>query len=268
MDDWAQVFSGMSTAAFLVASMAGLFCVRMDRSQGDGSKQERGTVPSTAHFNFVWRIGTAAGIAALIGSIIVRSVTASTSNGFALASVGDRATTIAAVTSLLALSQNWRSLVNSRHSSSAWGVWLIVAMVTGIGVLSWHANDSTAPVLLGCTVISAGVGLWSIGHHLDAQTADENGSLWPFLTAFSGLTATIVVIGAVNWWAWGTPAGMAVGEPSIREAFVVTLAVWLVGATVLVLYRRASRFSFGLSLVYAAALTGIALSVQWKLPFS
>jgi hypothetical protein len=268
MDNWAQVFSGISTMAFLAASIAGLFCSRIDRAQGGSSKLEQGTLPSIARINLAWRIGVAAGIAALFGSTVVRGATAPTSSGLAAASAGDRATIIAVVACLLGLGQNWRSLVSSGRLTSAWGMWLIVAVVTGIGVLSWPANENTAPVLVGGVLISAGMGLWSAGYQLDVLTQGESGGLWPFLIAFSGLTATIAIIGAANWWAWGTPAGVSVGEPNSRDAFVATLAVWLVGATVLVLYRQASRFSFVLSLVYSVALTGIALSVQWKLPFS
>lgn len=268
MDNLAQVFSGISTMAFLATSMTGLFRSRIDRAQGASSKSEQGTLPSITRINLVWRIGVAVGICTLFGSIVMRGATALTSSGLAAASVGDRATIIAVVTCLLGLGQNWRSLVSSGHCTSAWGIWLIVAVLTGIGILSWPENENTAPVLLGGTLISAGMGLWSAGHQLDILTEGDSGGLRPFLIAFSGLTATIAVIGAANWWAWGTPAAVSVGEPSSRDAFVATLAVWLVGAAVLVLYRQASRFSFVLSLVYAVALTGIALSVQWKLPFS
>jgi hypothetical protein len=268
MDNWAQVFSGISTMAFLAASIAVLFCSRIDRAQGASSTSEQDTLPSIIRISIVWRIAVAAGIAALCGSVVVRGATAPTSSGLATVNVGDRATIIAVVTCLLGLGQNWRSLVSSGHFTSAWAIWLIVAVVAGVGILSWPTNKNTAPLLLSGTLISAGMGLWSVGHQLDIAIEGESGGLWSFLVAFSGLTATIAMIGAANWWAWGTPAGASVGEPNTRDAFVAMLAVWLVGATVLVLYRQAGRFSFVLSLIYAVTLTGIALSVQWKLPFS
>ena len=264
MDNWAQVFSGIATVAFLVGSTAGLFCLRSDYAQD----QRSGAAGSTARFSLIWRIGTLVGIGALVASTSVRSATASTSGWLPLADVAGRATAIALVASLFGLSQDWRSLVRSGHRSPTWGVWFLVAVVTGIGILSWPENDTSASLLLGCTIMTAGVGLWSIGHNLDVLVAGQKARSWPFLVAFAGLTATIVGVGAVNWWVWGTPAGLAVGNPSTRDAFVAMLAVWLVGAAVLVLRRRADRVSFGLGLAYAAMLVGIALSVQWKLPFN
>ncbi len=263
MESWGQVFSGIATVALLVGSGAGFAYWRVAKEQ----TPEAGNLLS-----WVWRAGTLIGVVALLMGVMLRGAgvgTRPSSTGWSLlSSVGDRAAVVALVAGLLTAGTRWRRLLRPGQQQTGWVGLLLVAIVAGISAFSWPDEDPSAPFLLLCTLVAAGLGLWAAGQELDALTEDQEAYRWAPTVAFAGLTATVVVVGGVNWRVWGTPGGLAGDGSGSYSGFLGLLAVWLIGVAGLVLQRRAVRFVSALGLLAAALLVGIALNVQWTLPFS
>jgi hypothetical protein len=273
VESWARVFSGIATIAVLVAGGAGLVVSHRDKEQ----TPENGNL-----LDWAWRVGVLVGVGALFLSVILRGLdigSRSSSPGWSvLASVGDRAAVVALVAGILSVGSRWHSLLHRRQQPTGWVGLLLIAIVAAIGAFSWTVDSpstllhsgtlsQSAPFLLLCTLVAAGLALWAAGQELDAAATDEDAYRWALAVAFAGLTVTIVVVGDVNWRVWGTPGGLAVDTSSSQAGFAGLLAVWLISAAGLVLQRRAKRFVSVLGLLAAALMVGIALNVQWTLPF-
>jgi hypothetical protein len=147
---------------------------------------------------------------------------------------------------------------------------VLVAIAAGISVISWPLEKPQAPILVACTLFAAGLGLWAAGEALNNRTKYLERTRLAGGLASAGLAGVILVVGAVNWRVWGTPAGVATevvgGSP--QGAFLALLAVWMISVADLLLLRRAKQLVYLLGVLAAALLCGIALSVQWTIPFS
>jgi hypothetical protein len=114
---------------------------------------------------------------------------------------------------------------------------------------------------LFCTLVAAGLLLWSAGRGFDVLLGDGDSNLPAAAVAFAGLTVSVIIVGGANWQVWGSPAGTVAASLGLW-------AVWLVSAARLVLREKSVRLVSVLDFVAAALLVVIALSVQWVLPFS
>jgi len=122
--------------------------------------------------------------------------------------------------------------------------------------------------LLVCTLVSAGLGLWSSGQGLNVLVKEKTDNQWAAAAAFAGLTVNVVLVGVVNWRVWGVPSGAGVAETSFVSGFLSLSAVWLISAARQVWQHSSVRLTSSLELVTTALLVGIALSIQWVWPFS
>jgi hypothetical protein len=265
METWGQILSATATIALLMGSGAGLAATRVP---------EERTHRFGRLFEWSWRAGALTGAAALLLSALSRSLIQGTDPSLSdwplLASVGNRAVAVALVAALLGAGTRWRNLLRPGQRPTGWAALVLIAIAAGISVISWPLEEPSAPILIACTLLAAGLGLWAAGEALNGLSDDLEGNHWASGIASAGLAAVILVVGAVNWRVWGTPAGVAAdafaGSP--QGAFLGLLAVWMISAAELTLRRRAARLIFALGVLAAALLLGIALSVQWTIPFS
>jgi hypothetical protein len=246
-----QALSAIAAAVLLLGSVAGFITARLEREQTEQTRPQR-----TAELaEWGWRGGLSIGVGALLLSVIFRGA----SSWPPLASAGDRAAVVALVGGLLCAGVALWRRARSTGRPLGWAGMVPIAIVAGISAYAWPLEDGSAPWLLACTLVAAGVGLWGAGEALNGLTVDRRADRWPSLVAMAGLTATVVIVGGVNWRVWGTPGA--------HSEFLGLLAVWTMGAAGLVLRARAARFVSALGVVAGAALVGIALSVQWTMPF-
>jgi hypothetical protein len=190
-----------------------------------------------------------------------------------LASVGDRATGVALASALLSVGSRWRNLVTRGQQLHGWSGLILIAIVAGIGGIHWSVEEPSAPLLIVFTLLTASMGLWAAGEALTRFVEGRNvANGWASGVAFAALMATILVVGAVNWRVWGTPAGIGADAIAIeggpQGAFLGLLAVGLISTAGLGLRKTAARFVCALAMLATALLIGIALSVQWTMPFS
>jgi hypothetical protein len=238
-----QACLGIATVALLIGSGSGFAAVRMGREG----------------VYWGWRGGALVGVGALLLGIILRGVVAgsgSSSVGWLpLASVANRAALVALMAGLLSVGFDLRRPMG-------WVELVPVAVVAGVSAASRPVETlvTSAPFLLVCTLVAAGLGLWSAGRGLGVLVSDRKDNLRAATVAFAGLTANVLVVVGVTWRVWGTPGGTG-------TASVGLLAAWLASAARLVLHRQSVRLTGVLDLLVAALLVVIALSVQWALPF-
>jgi hypothetical protein len=261
VESWGQVFSGIATAALLVQSGARVAILR-------GSKEQPQTRRDWADWG--WRAGAAFGIAALLAGAIMRGIAAATrtsSGWLPLSGVGDRVALVALLSGLLSLASEWQDFIHLTQRPKGWAGWIVIAVVADTGAFSWPVEHASAPLLLVCTLASAGLGLWSAGQGLNVLVKQRTDNWWPAAVVFGGLTTSVVVIGGVNWRVWGSPGGADIAGPSLPGGFLSLAAVWLISAARQV-WHSSPRLASVLDLLAAAFLVGISLSVQWVLPFS
>jgi hypothetical protein len=260
MEIWGRACSAIAAIALLGASLVAVASLRL---------AEAPAARPAARLSRVWRGGAFVAAAALLLSVILRGVAAADRVGeigwSPLASVGDRAAIVALLAALLTVASGWPDLVRPRERPGRWAGWLPIAIVAAVGALDWPATRSPAPLLSLFTLGAAALGLWAVGQALDALTSHGRAQTWAPVVAFGAVTLNLLVVGAVNWRAWGAP-GPTAGVSS--DSFLVLLAIWLVGAAGLLLRRHALRLTAGLDLLAAVLLLGLALSVHWTLPFS
>jgi hypothetical protein len=261
VENWGRILSGIAMAALLMQSSVQVATLR-------GSKERSRTLRPLADWS--WRAGIVLGIAALLAGAILRGTaeaTRASSGWLPLSSVGDRIALVALLGGLLYLISEWRDFIHSSQQPKGWAGWILIAIVAGISAVSWSAEDTSAPALLVCTLVSAGLGLWSAGQGLNVLAKIKMDNRWPATAVFVGLAMSIVVIGGVNWRVWGSPGGMGAGGTSLPSGFLDLVAVWLVSAARQV-WHGSPRLTSTLDLLAAALLVGISVSVQWVLPFS
>jgi len=261
VENWGQIFSGIAMAALLVQSGAQVATLR-------GSQDQSRTLRHLADWG--WRAGMALGIAALLAGAIVRgtaTATRASSGWLPLSNVGDQVALVALLGGLLYLGSEWQDFIDSTQQPKGLAGWILIAVVAGISAFSWSAENASAPALLVCTLVSAGLGLWSAGQGLNVLAKQKTDNRWPAAAVFVGLTTSVVAIGGVNWRVWGSPGGMDAGGPSLPSGFLSLAAVWLISATRQV-WQSHPRLTSTLDLLAAALLVGITMSVQWVLPFS
>lgn len=260
MEVWGQVCSGIATLALLVGSGSAYATLRLDQERAHKLKDLLG---------WGWRAGALVGVGALLLGLILRGMAAGTrsssSGWLPFSSVADRAALVALVAGLFTVGPGLRSLVRPGQRPRGWAGMVPLAIVAGISALGWPVESSPAPLLLACTLIVAGFGLWAAGQGLDALTKDQEANRWATAVVFVGVTVNVVVVAGVNWRVWGTPGGTAVASPG---GFLSLLAVWLISAAGLILGQNSVRLTRALDLLVAALLLGLALSVRWTLPFS
>jgi hypothetical protein len=265
METLGQVLSATATFTLLMGSGAGLAATHMPEVR---------THTFGRLFEWMWRAGALFGVAALLLSALSRSLiprTDPSSSGWPLlASVGNRAVAVALLAALLSAGTHWRNLFRPGQPPTGWVGLVLIAVAAGISVISWPLEEPSAPILVACTLLAAGLALWAAGEAFNNRTEDLEGNRLAAGLASAGLAGVILVVGAVNWRIWGTPAGVAAdaigGSP--QGAFLGLLAVWMISVADLALIRRAKRFVCVLGMLAAALLCGIALSVQWAIPFS
>lgn len=230
----AQVCVGIATAAFLVGGGAGL--VRL------GSKR-------------VWRAGALLGVGALLLGLVLRGWAAEPGlRWLPLSGVAHRATLVALVAGLLTV---WQSAPPQGRRPSAL---VLIAIVTGVGVIDRPAVAETVAPLSLCVLVAAGFLLWSAGQALDVLVGDREDNVRAAAIAFAGLTAAAVVVGGVNGRVWGTPSGTVAASLGLW-------AVWLMSAARLVWRDKSTRLTAVLDLLTVTLMLVIALSVQWAWPF-
>jgi hypothetical protein len=259
---WGRVFSGIAMVALLVASGALIATLR-----GSGEQSQTRTSLS----DWSWRAGVLIGCVALLASTIARGITVSTrtlSGWLPLTSVGDRAALIALLGCLFYLGSERQNFVHPIQRPSGWAGLIPTAITVGISVLAWPVQNASAPFLLVCTLVSAGLGLWSSGQGLNVLVGERSDNHWAAAVAFAGLTVNVVLIGVVNWRVWGIPSGAGVAEASFVSGFLSLSAVWLISAARQVWKHTSVRLTSGLDVLATALLVGIALSIQWVWPFS
>ena len=128
-----------------------------------------------------WRAGLFVGIGALLLRVILRSVAAgvqASSDWSPFSSAADRAALIALVAGFLTASADLRNPVRPKPGSDQWAGLLPLAIVAAISVRNWPAKSSPAPLLMGCTLIVAGIGLWATGQGLNALTKNCEANRW------------------------------------------------------------------------------------------
>ncbi len=251
----AQVCSGVAMAAWLMGSGAGFVDLRPGR--------ERARWDWLA-VSQVERRGGQVGAGALLLGVILRGAAASADSSspgwLPLSRVGDRAALVALMAGLLGLGLGWRPGLRQGRAALIPG-----AILAGISTFGWPARDpgpaAAAALLMSvCTLVAAGLAVWSAGQSLDMLVGDREDNVRAAAAAFTALTLSALVVGGMNWRAWGTPGGTS-------TAAVDLMAVWLVGAARFVLGRKSSRLACALDLTAATLLVTTALSVQWALPF-
>jgi hypothetical protein len=207
---------------------------------------------------------TLVGFGALLLSVVLRSVNKDTG----ISTVGDRAAVVALAAGLSSTGSRWRYLFRPGQHPSGWAGVIPIAVVAGISVFRWSPQLPSAPALLLCTLVVAGLGLWAAGQKLDRIVDDPAVFQLAPLIAYGALWVTIGAIGAVNWRLWGTPGGLSVDLLGPNAGFLGLAAVWLIGMASLALGQRAPRYATALGFLAAALLVGIGLNVQWALPFN
>jgi hypothetical protein len=238
VESWAQGSAGIAAVALLLSSGARFVLLRL------GAEQRRS---SENLLVWSWRACALIGVGGLLLSVVFRGV-----DGATLGSVAGRAAVVALVAGLLSVALGLSEPAHLGQSTTGWAGLILLAAVTGISTGRWSAEESSAPLLLTCTLATAGLGLWAAGRRLDALIA--------------ALALTVVVVAGVNWRVWGTPSGAAVASPGSQDEFLNLLAVWLFSATSLVLGGRWVRLADVLELLAAALLVRTALTVQWTMP--
>lgn len=239
-----QVCSGIATLALLMGSGAGFVAVRLG--------QERA--------RWGWRGGAMIGVAALLLGLILRGVTTS-AGWWPLSSVAGRAALVALIAGLLSVASELRNPVSQEPRPRGGAELMPLVVVAGVSAVGRAAENLTAaPVLVVCTLVAAGLGLWSAGQGLGVLVGHRKDNRPAAAMAFAGLTASVVVVGGVNWRLWGTPVGAVTASLGL-------LASWLVSAARPVLHRKSIRLAGALDLLVALLLVGVGLSVQWALPF-
>jgi hypothetical protein len=271
-----QTCFGIATVALLIGSGAGFAAVRLSRERARECGAEAPTGKSLAlaltvcrplqgwragasdPLSWAWCGGALVGIGALLLGLILRGVAAgpgSSSVGWwSLTSGADRAALVALLAALLSVGSGLRR-------SMGWAGLIPVAVIAGVGAVGRPAETwTTAPFLLVCTLVAAGLGLWSAGQGLDVLLGGREDNLRAATVAFAGLTVSVVVVGGANWRVWGTPGG-------VDAASVSLLAAWLTSAARLILGYQSVRLISVLDLLVGILLVVIALNVQWTLPF-
>jgi hypothetical protein len=259
---WGQVFSGIAMAALLVASGAPLATLR-------GSREQSQTWKGLSDWS--WRAGVAIGCAALLAGAIMRGIATATrtsSGWLPLSSVGDRATLMALLGCILYLGSEWQNFIHPLQRPTGWAGLIPTIVTVGISALAWPVEKASAPVLLVCTLVSAGLGLWSSGQGLNVLVKEKTDNQWAAAAAFAGLTVNVVLVGGVNWRVWGIPSGAGVAGTSFVSGFLSLSAVWLISAARQVWQHSSVRLTSSLDLLATALLVGIALSIQWVWPLS
>ena len=253
-----QVCWGVATAAFLIGSGAGFALGREGGEQAQGRR---------LLLVWVWYGGAVVGVGALPLGILARGLASgpgsAAARGWPLASVVDRAALVALMAGLLSLGPVVRDLARREQGALGWAEWIPIAIVSGVSVLGRSAETvrTTAPFLLICTLVAAGLTLWSAGQGLGVLIGVRRNNRRAATVAFVGLTVSVVVVGMTNWRVWGTPVGTV-------AAAVCLPAAWLLGASRLVLSRKSAWLVSLLDLLVAGLLVAIASSVRWTLPFS
>jgi hypothetical protein len=252
VESWAQVCAGIAAVALLLSSGARFVLLRL------GAEQRRS---SENLLVWSWRACALIGVGGLLLSVVFRGV-----DGATLGSVAGRAAVVALVAGLLSVALGLSEPAHLGQSTTGWAGLILLAAVTGISTGRWSAEESSAPLLLTCTLATAGLGLWAAGRRLDALILGQDVDRWAAGIAFAALALTVVVVAGVNWRVWGTPSGAAVASPGSQDEFLNLLAVWLFSATSLVLGGRWVRLADVLELLAAALLVRTALTVQWTMP--
>jgi hypothetical protein len=253
VESWAQVCSGIAAVALLLSSGARFLLLRL------GAEQRRS---SENLLVWSWRACALVGVGGLFFSVVFRGV-----DGAALDSVAGRAAVVALVASLLSAARGLREPAHQGQPTTGWAGLILQAAVAGISAGRWSPEEPSAPLLVTCTLATAGLGLWAAGRRLDALALGQDVDRWAAGIAFAALALTVVVVAVVNWRVWGTPSGAAVVSPGLRDEFLNLLAVWLFSAASLVLGERWGRLADVLKLLAAALLVRTALTVQWTMPF-
>ncbi len=205
-----------------------------------------------------WRVGALLGVGALLLGLVLRGWAAESGlsllRWLPLSGVAHRATLVALVAGLLTVGQG--SPPQGRRAAL-----VLIAIVTGVGVVGRPATDeTTAPLLSLCVLAAAGFLLWSAGQALDVLVGDREDNVRAAAIAFAGLTTAAVVVGGVNGRVWGTPSGTVAASLGLW-------AVWLMSAARLVWRDKSTRLTAVLDLLTVTLMLVIALSVQWAWPF-
>jgi hypothetical protein len=242
-------------AAWLMGSGAGFVDLR------PGRERARWGWLAVSHIE---RRGGLVGAGALLLGVILRGAAAGTDSSspgwLPLSRVGDRAALVALMAGLLSLGLGWRPGLRQGRA-----VLIPGAILAGISAFGWPVREpgpaATAALLMSvCTLVAAGLAVWSAGQSLDVLVGDRQDNVRAAAAAFTALTLSVLVVGGTNWRVRGTPGGTSTAAAGL-------MAVWLVEVARFVLGRKSDRLASALDLTTAAVLVAIALRVQWALPF-